>query len=272
MTPHVGSDRSRRAWLPGNRALLTLALIGAVLVSVLTADFPGRVLHSGGVGALGEILASATRPDLSIDFLVKVLQASWRTVAYAVAGMTMAVLIGVPAGIIASGVLARRRGGRFLSVGLVRGFLAVLRSIHELVWAVIFVAAFGLSPMAGVLAIGIPYGGILGRIIAERLQDTPQEPLQSLRVSGASEMKVLLFGRVPMSIADLVSYFFYRFECAVRAAAVLSFVGLGGIGYRISIALDDLKFEQVWTLLFALVILIVCIDLWSAAVRRRIST
>lgn len=272
MTPRTGPHWSLRAWLPGNRLILTLALLGAVLVSVLAADFSDRILHTGGLGALSEILASIARPELAPGFLAKVLEASWRTVAYAVAGMTVAILIGVPGGIVASGALAKTRVGRYLSVGLVRGMLAVLRSIHELVWAVIFVAAFGLSPMAGVLAIGIPYGGILGRIIAERLQDVPTEPLQSLRVAGASETKVLLFGRAPMSMADLVSYFFYRFECAIRAAAVLSFVGLGGIGYRISIALDDLKFEQVWTLLFALVLLIVFVDLWSAVVRRRLAT
>lgn len=153
----------------------------------------------------------------------------------------------------------------------VRGVLGFLRAIHELIWALIFVTAFGLSPLAGALAIGIPYGGIIGRILAERLQDVPDAPLQALRSSGASEMQVLIYGRAPAALADMVSYFFYRFECAVRSAAVLSFVGLGGIGFRISIALDDLRFGQVWTLLFALVLIIIAIDTWSAQVRRRLT-
>ena len=272
MSSLVGPAGSRRSLKPGNRTILTLVLVGVLALSVWTADVSGRVVHTGGGSALQEIAVSLLAPDLSPGFLGKVVEATWRTVAYAVAGMTLAILIGVPGGVVASGVLIRTRKGRFLIIGLARGILAVFRSVHELVWAVIFVAAFGLSPVAGVLAIGIPYGGILGRIIAERLQDVPEEPLQALRSSGASEAKILLFGRVPMALADTISYVFYRLECAVRAAAVLSFVGLGGIGYRISIALADLKFDQVWTLLFALVLLIIGIDTWSAVVRRRLVT
>ncbi len=151
-----------------------------------------------------------------------------------------------------------------------RAVLAALRAVHEIVWAILFVAAFGLSPAAGVLAIGVPYAGILGRILAERLQDAPSAPLDALRTSGASETEVLVYGRVPASAADVVSYAFYRLECAVRAAAVLSFVGLGGLGLRISTALDDLAFERMWTAVFALVLIVVGIDLWSALVRRRI--
>ena len=111
-------------------------------------------------------------------------------------------------------------------------FLAVIRSIHELVWAVIFVAAFGFSSLAAILAIAIPYGGILGRIYGERLADVPEEPLRALRASGASPLTVLIYGRIPMALPDLLSYTFYRFECAIRAAAIMSFVGIRGLGFE----------------------------------------
>ena len=151
-----------------------------------------------------------------------------------------------------------------------RALLAVLRSIHELVWAWLFVVAIGLSPMAAILALAIPYGGILGRIYSDILNDGPQEPLQALRAAGASEWKVFLYGRLPMALPDMLSYTFYRFECAVRAAAVMSFVGIAGLGYQIQISLDDLKFDQVWTLLLFLTAIIVLVDLWSSLVRRRL--
>ena len=144
----------------------------------------------------------------------------------------------------------------------------MMRAIHELVWAWLFVVAIGLSPMAAILALAIPYSGILGRIYAEILQDVPEEPLRSLRSSGASEWQVLLYGRLPAVLPDMLSYTFYRLECAIRAAAVMSFVGVAGLGFQIQISLDDLRFSEVWTLLFVLVGIILLIDLWSTWVRR----
>lgn len=259
-----------RPSMPGARAQLTLILLIAFLWSALSVDTPTGLLHTGGLDALGEIAAAFVTPDLSPGLLRTIVSDAWTTLAYAIAGMTVAVVAGVPLGIVASGVLQTSRFRRLGVMAAARAFLAMLRAVHEIVWAILLIAAFGLTPAAGVLAIGVPYAGILGRILAERLQDAPPEPLAALRASGASESEILVYGRIPASAADVVSYTFYRLECAVRAAAVLSFVGLGGLGLRIMTALDDLAFERMWTAVFALVVLIVGIDLWSALVRRRL--
>ncbi len=189
------------------------------------------------------------------------------------AGMTLAVIIGFPLGVVASGtVVVHSSPIRTTLIAGTRLFLGGLRAVHELVWAVLLVAAIGLSPMAGIIALAIPYGGILGRIYAELLQDVPSEPLRALRASGASPLRVLLYGYIPMAMPDLLSYTFYRFECAIRAAAILSFVGIQGLGYQIQLSLHDLLFSQVWTLLLFLVALIVAVDLWSSRVRRSLVT
>ena len=164
------------------------------------------------------------------DLVGTALAAAWQTAVYAVAGLTVALLIGIPLGVIASGTLARSRAGMVTQVGVARGILAFFRAIHELVWALLFVAAIGLSPMAAVLALGIPYGGILGRIYSELLQDVPQAPLDALRRSGASEWRVFLFGRLPMALPDMVSYTFYRLECGIRSAAGARLGGPRGAG------------------------------------------
>lgn len=207
---------------------LTLILLAAFVWSALSVDTPSGLIHTGGIDALGEIAFAFVTPDLSPGFVGTVISDAWTTLAFAVAGMTVAIIFGVPLGIVASGVL---QTGRFKRLGVMvaaRAILSMLRAVHEIVWAILLVAAFGLTPAVGVLAIGVPYAGILGRILAERLQDAPPEPLAALRAAGASETKVLVYGRTPASAADVVSYTFYRLECAVRAAAVLSFVGLGG--------------------------------------------
>ena len=250
--------------------MLTLLLLAALGWSMWEVDWTGPVVHTGGAAAAGEFFGALFSLDLSPSFLKVVLEASWYTVAYAVAGITLAGSLGLVLGVVASGVLARSRSVRWPVMVGTRALLAVLRSIHELVWAWLFVVAIGLSPMAAILALAIPYGGILGRIYSDILNDVPQEPLQALRASGASEWKVFLYGRLPMALPDMISYTFYRFECAVRAAAVMSFVGIAGLGYQIQLSLDDLKFDQVWTLLLFLTDIIVVVDLWSSSVRRRL--
>lgn len=253
---------------PGSRSALTALLAGAFLLSLLAvAGEP--VSGGGGGGAARSLLASLLRPELSPDFLLVVAEATLLTASYAVAGMSVAVLVGVPGALVVSGVLTRRRAARAVTVLGSRGLFATLRAVHELVWALLLLTILGLNPLAGILAIGIPYGATIARVLGDRLLDVPQAPLDALRSAGGSPAQVLLFGRLPLAGASLAGYLFYRLECAVRAAAVLSFIGLGGIGFRIEVALDDLRFGQVWTLLAALVLLVVAVDRVSGRVRQR---
>ncbi len=249
-----------------SRRLLTLLLAGVFLWSLSTVDWRGPLIHTGGLGAFLDFLASLFPPELSPGFLGLALSASWKTLAYAVAGITLAVLIGFPLGVIASGSVS---GSPRMGLGLaVRLILAAMRSIHELVWAVLFVAAFGLSSMTVILALALPYGGILGRIYGELFNQVPEGPLRALRASGASPFRVLLYGRLPMALPDMLGYTFYRLECAIRSAAIMSFVGIRGLGYEIQLSLHDLLFDEVWTLLLFMVGMVVLVDMWSSRVRR----
>jgi phosphonate transport system permease protein len=151
---------------------------------------------------------------------------------------------------------------------VVRGLFATVRAIHELVWALLLLIILGPNPIAGVIAIGLPYGATVARVLGERLTDVPAAPLAALTSAGSSPWQTLFYGRLPLAGADLAGYLFYRFECAVRAAAVLSFIGLGGIGFQIQIALADLRFERVWPLLAALLVLVVAVDRLSRYVRE----
>lgn len=254
----------------GSRSILTFLLFVVFAAALVSAGNPLAIGHAGGADALFEIVTAAFRPDLSPSFLKVVLMASLRTLAYAFAGMSIALLAGIPLGVLASGTLFRRSRRSVAASAVVRALLGGIRAIHELVWALLLVAALGLAPVAGAIAIGIAYAGIIGRIIAERLQDIPEPSLAALRSVGASETRVVLYGRLPAAMTDLISYFLYRTECAIRSSAVLSFVGLGGIGFRIGVALDDLRYEQVWTLIFALVGIVIAIDWWSSQLRRRL--
>jgi phosphonate transport system permease protein len=252
---------------PGSRSLLTALLVAAFVAGLIAVEVEGA---SGGAAAARDLLLALVQPDLSPAFLATVAQATVLTVAYAVAGMSVAVVVGVPGALVASGVLARRRTSRAVTVVAARGVFATLRAVHELVWALLLLTVLGLHPLSGVLAIGIPYGATMARVLGDRLLDVPRAPLDALIAAGASPWQLLLYGRLPLAGADLAGYLFYRLECAVRAAAVLSFIGLGGIGLRIEVALADLRFDQVGTLLLALLLLVAGVDATSRAARARL--
>jgi phosphonate transport system permease protein len=255
---------------PGNRSLLTALLVTAFAASALTVA-GDDLLRSGGGHATRAVLASLLRPDLSPSFLLTVADATALTAAYAVAGTSVALLIGLPGALFLSGVVHRRRWTRAVSVLSGRATFATLRAVHELVWALLLVSVLGLTPLTGILAIGIPYGATIARVLGDQLVDVPDEPTAALTAAGASPWQVLVYGRLPLAGTALSGYLFYRLECAVRAAAVLSFVGLGGIGYRVEVALADLRFEQVWPLLAALLLLVLTVDRVSRAVRERVA-
>ena len=93
-------------------------------------------------------------------------------------------------------------------------------------------------PFAAIFALAIPYGGILGRIFADMLKDVPGEPIKALKSAGASRLQILVYGYLPLVWADFISYTMYRFECAIRSSAIMSFVGLGGLGFQIQLSLQ----------------------------------
>ncbi|WP_316571286.1 ABC transporter permease subunit [Neobacillus sp. YIM B06451] len=250
------------------RLTLTAVLFLVFAWSLFSVDWGPGLLHAGGGAMIVEILKGLVSPSLSPDVLWLGLEASWLTMAYATAGMSLAFVYAFVAGVLASGVLSNGKGSRFFSKLFFRGILGFTRSIHELVWAWLFVASVGLSPYAAIFALAIPYGGILGRIFADMLADVPEQPIIALKTAGASRLQLLFYGYLPLVRADFVSYTMYRYECAIRSSAIMSFVGLGGLGYQIQLSLADLKYNEVWTYVFFLIILVILVDGWSTLVRR----
>jgi phosphonate transport system permease protein len=153
---------------------------------------------------------------------------------------------------------------------LARGILSVFRCIPEFVWAFMFVRAVGLGPFPGVLAIGVSYGGMLGKVYSEILENLAVQPSEALQATGASRPKVLLYGMLPQALPQLVSYTLYRWECAVRASAILGFIGAGGLGQQIELSMRMFNFHEVITLVLILLLLVSVVDFLSAKARKAI--
>ncbi|MBZ0160927.1 MAG: phosphonate ABC transporter, permease protein PhnE [bacterium] len=223
-------------------------------------------------------------PDLSWNFLSLLGGPILETVQISLMGIVMAVAIGLPLGLVATSSLTFRgimnehdRIGspfqarlRRVSYLLARAILNLFRTLPEFVWAFMFVRAVGLGPFPGVLAIGISYAGMLGKVYSEILDHVDQGPLEALQATGASRPTILLYGLMPQALPNLASYTLYRWECAIRASAILGFVGAGGLGQQIEISMRMFNFNQVTTLVAILFVMVAGVDALSVRVRSAI--
>ncbi len=219
-------------------------------------------------------LASFVPPALATEFLWMVLLDTWRTVAIATAGITLALVIAVPLTLASTRVLSmsalagRMAPGAFAIRQLLRGALIVLRSVPELVWALVFVRVVGLGPTAGVLAIALTYGGMLGKVYGEILESGSDGAAQNLLRNGSGRLQAFFYGLLPGNASELASYTIYRWECAIRSSVVLGFVGAGGLGQSLDSSMKMFAGGEVATMLLMFVVLVAAADAFSAAVRR----
>jgi phosphonate transport system permease protein len=206
----------------------------------------------------------------------KVLEAVRQTLIFAAAGVSLGLALGLPLACLGTtagwtgGASGRARVARSMLYASVRLLISGMRSVHELVWAVLFLAAFGLSPFAAVLAIAIPYAGTFAKVFSEMLEEVPRDSAESLRSIGAPPSAIFLFGLAPRALPDACAYAFYRFECGVRSSAVLGFFGFPTLGYYVERSVTNLHFRELWSYLYALLALVVLLELWSGALRRRL--
>lgn len=256
--------------------LVALGAIGfALSVSGLLPFAEPQVwFNPGGIPQFVRFWQTSLHPDLSSDFLRLTVDAALVTLAYAVCGTCLSLLLGVVGGVLASEVwwIAVLPRSPHHPGAAIRAVLAFPRAIHELIWGLLFLNILGLDPIVGILAITIPYGAIVAKVFAELLDETPRQPLMALLNSGVAPLPAFLYTLLPQAFLDLLSYSFYRFECSLRAAAVLNIIGAQGLGYQILLSLQSLRYEQLWTLFYALFLLNGSVDLLSALLRRRLGS
>ncbi len=255
-------DPAARGRLTG--ALLALALLWPLLQ---TAEVrPAALFDPSNLKVIGHFLAGFLPPETGREFLGFLAQATLETLAIATAGMALAIVLALPLGYLAS---AAGREQPTLNP-LTRSLLTVLRGIPELVWALLFVRIFGLGPAAGVLALGLTYGGMLAKVYAEILESVDAAPAHALRRSGASRPLAILYGLLPQAAKELASYTVYRWECAIRASVVMGFVGAGGLGQLMDQAMKMLNGGEAASILLTFMLLVFAADGLSGWLRRAI--
>jgi phosphonate transport system permease protein len=145
----------------------------------------------------------------------------------------------------------------------------IFRSINEIIWALIFVSAVGLGPMAGILALGIHTAGVLCKLLSEGNEAIDPGPVEALTTTGAGFIKVLVFAVIPQTMPHFISMALYRFESDVRSASILGFVGAGGIGFYLFDKMRAFENNDVCTIIIIIVLTVWALDKLSSVIRKR---
>ena len=260
----------RRVFWAGVAAVLLVPML------VATEFKPWILVEPDNLRITLRFLGDFLPPRVDAEFLALVAREAWRTVAIATAGITLALLLAIPLTLVSTAALSvSSLSGRmhvlpFTLRLAVRWLLIVLRSVPELVWALVFVRVVGLGPTAGVLAIALTYSGMLGKVYGEILESGETHATSTLLRNGAGRLQAFFYGLLPQNAAELTSYSVYRWECAIRSSAVLGFVGAGGLGQQMDTSMKMFNGAEVSTMLLVFVGLVWLADLVSSGLRRAI--
>jgi phosphonate transport system permease protein len=254
----------RRAW--GERAF-DLAVWGGLAILLIAGYRAAEIGKTGqlfaGAHNMRLLAAEFIRPDFSsLGFY---LAQMWLTIQMALWGTVLAIAIAIPLG------LAGARNVTPLWIQQpARRLLDILRAVPDLVVGAIFVAAIGLGPFAGVMALALNTGGVLGKLFSEAVEAIEPGPLEGIRATGAGRAQEVVWGVIPQVAPLWTSYALYRFESNARSATVLSLIGAGGIGQPLFDSINSFAFDQTSAIVIIIVVAVTGIDLISQAIRGRL--
>jgi phosphonate transport system permease protein len=239
-----------------------VVILGAVAWSAVETEVSlGRLIE--GLPFMWDFLRRMVPPDLSV--LGNALRGAVETIQIAVVGTAVAAVLALPLGFAA----ARNAAPPWLFYWA-RSLLNAFRAVDTLVYALFFVAAVGLGPFPGVLAVLVYTATVLAKLYSETIEAIEPGPVEAVRATGATTLQVLRWGVLPQLVPQFLSFTLYRFETNIRAAAVLGFVGAGGIGFYIQTYLRLLNYPAAATVLLVLIGLVMIVDFASSRLRARL--
>ena len=219
---------------------------------------------AGGMPQIGDFLSRSVPPDWSM--LPRLWAPALETIQIAIWGTLLSVVLALPLSFVAAGNLHSWHWLRRIT----RQFLNVIRSINELILALVFVSAVGLGPFPGVLALALHGMGMLAKFFAEAIEEIDDGPLQALRSAGASQLQIIAFGVVPQVITAWIAVVLYRFEVNLRSATVLGMVGAGGLGFELVSSLKLFRYQETATCIIVITVMVIAADMASNWLRSRI--
>jgi phosphonate transport system permease protein len=254
------------AWRHRRMAIRLLVMAGFAVVLWLSAARIHLSLKNIilGVPNMADFFGRMVPPDFSN--LRSLLAPTIETVQIAAWGTVIAVVASAPLALLA----ARNTAPHPSIYYVTRLFLNLLRSINELIYALLLVSAVGLGPFPGVLAIALHATGMLAKFVAEEIEHVNRGPVEALQAAGAGRMQVILFGIVPQVLPAVVGYILYRFDVSIRSATVLGLVGAGGLGFTLITSMKMFKYHETATCILVIILLIWAADAVSSHLQKKI--
>jgi phosphonate transport system permease protein len=269
-TPDRGTDERPVGALPRApmRTLRWLTYLGVATLALwsLSATGVGIGPLVAGREGIARLVSGLFPPDLDPALLRRIGAAVLETVQISVSALVLGALLGLPLAVLIAGNV---RAPRWLALAA-RGLGTVLRGVPELLWALLFVAAVGLGPTAGVYAISLHSAGMLAKLCSEQMEAVDPAPVEAVRLTGASRTATALLAIAPQARGTIASQLLYQWECNVRSSVVIGYVGAGGLGQELGVALHLFRYQELATLMAAVLILVLLVDGLSVLVRRRL--
>ncbi len=274
-TAYQALRRQRR-----NAGLLAVAILAVAFVAsaVMAEFYPARL--AAGLPRVGEYFAKLV-PDLRWEarFAGPRTEGSvaywfyrideWAWLIFETANMAaLATLMGAVGALLLCFPAAANLAPNVWAFRFVRRFLELFRTVPEIVYALILVWAFGVGPLAGILAIALHTTGALGKLFAEAVENTDMRPWEGVRAAGGTWLMGVRYAIVPQVLPDFLSYVLLRFEINVRGASVIGFVGAGGIGQEIYQVIAFSYYEEIGAIVLLVVLTVAMIDLVSERLRH----
>ncbi len=251
------SFREYLRWLGGALVIIIAArYIAGQTIWIFVFDAPRQV---------ADFLSRMFPPDLR--YANRVLPALWDTINIAVFGTAGAVVISVPTALLAAMNTSPNGVLRALALTVI----VVSRSVNSLIWALLIVQVVGPGLFAGVLAIGIRSVGMISKLIYESIEEINREPIEAIAATGASRAQVFLYGYVPQLLPIFAGVTVYRWEVNIRESTIIGIVGGGGVGFLLNSAINRLAWNQVFTVLIAILATVVLAEWVSARVRAAVT-
>jgi phosphonate transport system permease protein len=230
--------------------------------SINNVGLSGRDLIDG-LPQMGRLLSEMFPPD--IERWQPLLWSMLETLQIAVVGTVIGIVIGLPLAILGTKHLAPHP----IIFRIVRGVIAMFRTVPDLIWAVFFVATVGLGAFAGTLTIAIDTIGFVGRFYAESMEEVDRRPQQALTALGAGRTSMIFCAVLPAAMPSFVNTSLFSLEKAVRSSVVLGLVGAGGIGIELKVAMDMFQYAEAGTIILLVFILVMLVEGLSTHVRQK---
>ena len=260
------SDHAMPARLERPRILTFVLLIAAAAFVLSSFTTTGVSLEKliRGLPALGRLGSQMFPP--STERLEAVFWSLLQTFQMAVAGTILGLALSLPLAILAAPSLSPHP----FCVWMVRGLVALFRTVPDLVWAIVFVIAVGLGPAAGVLALMVDTTGFAARFFAEAMEETDKGPREALSALGASRSGIIFSSVIPQALPSMINTSLFSLEKATRGSVVLGLVGAGGIGIELKVSLELFEYDQAATIIIAIFLLVLAVERASTWVRSRV--